>query len=52
MTSQSAAVPLSDSIEREVRPWLDLVDQLRNIGVQEYLPLPQVGWTIMCFMHY
>lgn len=37
---------LDEAIEREVRPWLDLVDALRAQGIQDELSLPQV-----CFHH-
>ena len=33
---------LDEAIEREVRPWLDLVDSLRAQGIQDELSLPQV----------
>lgn len=33
---------LDEAIEREVRPWLDLVDSLRAQGIQNELSLPQV----------
>lgn len=40
---------LDEAIEREVRPWLDLIDSLRAQGIQDELSLPQVrespgGW--------
>lgn len=34
---------LDEAIEREVRPWLDLVDSLRAQGIQDELSLPQVS---------
>lgn len=34
---------LDEAIEREVRPWLDLVDYLRAQGIQDELSLPQVS---------
>lgn len=34
---------LDEAIEREVRPWLDLVDSLRAQGIQDELSLPQVN---------
>jgi len=30
------------AVERDVRPWLDLVEALRSLGIQEDLPLPQI----------
>ncbi|CAB1121527.1 unnamed protein product [Ectocarpus sp. CCAP 1310/34] len=34
---------LDEAIEREVRPWLDLVDSLRAQGIQDELSLPQIA---------
>ncbi|CAM9381804.1 unnamed protein product, partial [Phaeothamnion confervicola] len=34
---------LDEVIERDVRPWLDLVDTLRAQGIQEEVPLPQIA---------
>ncbi|CAM9383395.1 unnamed protein product, partial [Discosporangium mesarthrocarpum] len=34
---------LDEAIEREVRPWLDLVDTLRSQGIEEELSLPQIA---------
>ncbi|CAM9205003.1 unnamed protein product [Choristocarpus tenellus] len=43
-TNGSSAVnKLDEAIEREVRPWLDLVDALRNQGIQDELSLPQIA---------
>jgi hypothetical protein len=41
----SALTPnsMGDAIERDVRPWLDLIEALRQEGVQEDLPLPQIA---------
>lgn len=36
---------LDEAIEREVRPWLDLVDSLRAQGIQDELSLPQVSYV-------
>jgi hypothetical protein len=34
---------LTEAHEKNVRPWLDLVDTLRAQGVHEDLPLPQIA---------
>ncbi|KAG5178451.1 Mgm1-like protein [Tribonema minus] len=34
---------LDEAIERDVRPFLDLIDTLRSHGVQEETPLPQIA---------
>lgn len=34
---------LTEDHERNVRPWLDLIDALRSQGVHEDLPLPQIA---------
>lgn len=39
---------LDEAIEREVRPWLDLVDSLRTQGIQDELSLPQVCVVQVC----
>ena len=33
---------INQRMEERVRPYIDLVDQLRNIGVNQDIPLPQV----------
>lgn len=39
----SSASSMNSAIERDVRPWLDLVEALRQEGVQEDMPLPQIA---------
>jgi interferon-induced GTP-binding protein Mx1 len=34
---------LDEGIERDVRPWLDLIDTLRAMGIHQDLPLPQIA---------
>lgn len=34
---------LNTSFDRDVRPWLDLVDELRAHGISQDLPLPQIA---------
>jgi hypothetical protein len=33
---------LDEALERDVRPYLDLIDSLRAHGIDEETPLPQV----------
>lgn len=34
---------LHGAMARDVRPWLDLIESLRQEGVQEDMPLPQIA---------
>jgi hypothetical protein len=36
------AAPMAEVHEREVRPLLDLIDELRGLGIEKDLPIPQV----------
>ncbi len=35
--------PISEELEREVRPLLDIIDSLRNHGIEEEVAIPQIG---------
>lgn len=43
VTSLSLSFVRSKSLVRDVRPWLDLVDELRAHGISQDLPLPQIA---------
>jgi interferon-induced GTP-binding protein Mx1 len=34
---------MDQAMEKNVRPWLDLVDQLRTFGIEQDLPIPQIA---------
>jgi interferon-induced GTP-binding protein Mx1 len=34
---------IDTAIDRNVRPWLDLIDQLRTFGIEQDLPIPQIA---------
>jgi hypothetical protein len=34
---------MEESFERDVRPYLDLIDALRHIGVHQEISLPQIA---------
>jgi hypothetical protein len=42
MASAMASAALTEEHEKNVRPWIDLIDSMRALGVHEDLPLPQV----------
>lgn len=35
--------PLIETFESTVRPWLDMIDNLRSIGLYQDIPLPQIA---------
>lgn len=41
MMSNNSAI--HESMEREVRPLLDIVDRLRHLGIERDLPIPQIA---------
>ena len=43
MASVTASAALTQTHEKTVRPWIDLIDTLRSQGVHEDLPLPQIA---------
>jgi hypothetical protein len=40
---------LDEALERDVRPYLDLIDSLRAHGIDEETPLPQVRTWMLRF---
>ena len=42
-SSVMAESALSKQNDKEVRPLLDLVDELRSLGIEQDLPLPQIA---------
>ena len=34
---------IEDALERNVRPYIDLIDKLRLIGIERDLPIPQIA---------
>ena len=42
-SSVMAESALSKQNDKEVRPHLDLVDELRSLGIEQDLPLPQIA---------
>ena len=43
MNDGMAASALSKMNEKEVRPMLDLIDEMRSLGIEQDLPLPQIA---------
>ncbi|CAM9666173.1 unnamed protein product, partial [Chrysoparadoxa australica] len=39
----SGSSSFSQGHQRDVRPWLDLIDELRSHGINRDLPLPQIA---------